>query len=386
MTDKKVANQPSMSKNTEITTPSENDENVDFALEQNITICQNCEKEHNTEFKFCPHCGQQTNDELTVGVLFYNTIANYFSFDARFFRSFIPLVFKPGILAKRFVSGKRLMYLHPAQMYLFISVVFFFLFSFKIREYNANFDKALEKGFEMEKSKDSININPIDSSAIAKMRKPLEGKNLVPGLSEQEQKEFDSILTAASNPKNLKNNFNFGYDTAKLDSLIAIDAPEKEQLKAVGMKDDAGFFKKQFFRQLIKFHKNKGGGIVQALFDSVPISLFFLLPIFALLLKIFYWRRGRFAHHLVFSFYYFSFLFTVMCIIFGINYIVEIPDWIDFLVLLSTFFYLVFALRNYYEQGFFISLIKSSMLTFIYMMVVAPMTVMIVLILGFLFY
>jgi len=376
-----------MAKNTEITNTSENDDSIDFALEQNITTCQNCEQEHDINFNFCPHCGQQTNEELTVGVLFYNTIANYFSFDARFFRSFIPLVFKPGILAKRFVSGKRLMYLHPAQMYLFISVVFFFLFSFKIREYNADLDKALEKGFQLEQSQDSINVNPIDSATVAKLSAPLKNENgLLSGMSDEERKELDSIITNASQPSNLNNDFSFGYDTKKLDSLIAIGAPEKQQLQAVGMKEDAGFITKLFYKQLIKFHKNKGGGILQAVFDSVPISLFVLLPIFALLLKVFYWRRGRFAHHLVFSFYYFSFLFTILCIIFGINYIIEIPDWIDFLVLLSTFFYLVFAVRNYYEQGFFISLIKSSMLTFIYMMVVAPMTVIIVLALGFLFY
>ena len=376
-----------MAKNTEITNTSENDDSIDFALEQNITTCQNCEQEHDINFNFCPHCGQQTNEELTVGVLFYNTIANYFSFDARFFRSFIPLVFKPGILAKRFVSGKRLMYLHPAQMYLFISVVFFFLFSFKIREYNADLDKALEKGFQLEQSQDSINVNPIDSATVAKLSAPLKNENgLLSGMSDEERKELDSIITNASQPSNVNNDFSFGYDTKKLDSLIAIGAPEKQQLQAVGMKEDAGFITKLFYKQLIKFHKNKGGGILQAVFDSVPISLFVLLPIFALLLKVFYWRRGRFAHHLVFSFYYFSFLFTILCIIFGINYIIEIPDWIDFLVLLSTFFYLVFAVRNYYEQGFFISLIKSSMLTFIYMMVVAPMTVIIVLALGFLFY
>ena len=375
-----------MSKNTDITNPSENDENVDFALEQNITTCQNCEKEHNIQFDFCPHCGQQANEELTVGVLFYNTIANYFSFDARFFRSFIPLVFKPGILAKRFVSGKRLMYLHPAQMYLFISVVFFFLFSFKVREYSASFDKGIQEASLFDESVDSLNSKSIDSATIARLSKPLKNTNFISGLSEQEQKEFDSIIAAASRPDYAKNNMPFGYDTKKLDSLIAIDAPEKEQLHAVGMKEDAGFLNRQFHRQLIKFHKNRGGGALQAFFDSVPISLFFLLPIFALLLKVFYWRRGRFAHHLVFSFYYFSFLFTVLSIIIGVNYIVEIPDWIDFLVFLSTFLYLVLAVRNYYEQGFFISLIKTSMISFVYMMIVAPMAVMIMLALSFLLY
>lgn len=376
-----------MAKNSDITNPIENEDNVDFVLEAHITACQNCESEHDIDFEFCPHCGQQTNDELTVGVLFYNTIANYFSFDARFFRSFIPLVFKPGILAKRFVSGKRLMYLHPAQMYLFISVVFFFMFSFTVREYNANFDKVLEEGFKLEQSKDSVNINPIDSATVERIKAPLKNDNgLLSGMSDQERQELDSLITTVSTPSNSKNNIDFGYNTKKLDSLIAIGASEKEQLLAIGMNEDAGFLTQQFYKQVIKFHKNRGGGIVQAIFDSVPISLFILLPIFALLLKVFYWRRGRFAHHLVFSFYYFSFLFTVLCIIIGVNYIIEIPNWIDFLVVLSTFFYLVFAVRNYYEQGFFISLIKSSMLTFMYMIFVVPLAIMIMLGLSFLFY
>ena len=204
--------------------------------------------------------------------------------------------------------------------------------------------------------------------------------------SEQEQKEFDSIITVASSPDYAKNNMPFGYDRKKLDSLIAVNASENEQLRAVGMKEGAGFLNRQFHKQVIKFHKNKGGGALQAFFDSVPISLFFLLPIFAILLKVFYWRRGRFAHHLVFSFYYFSFLFTVMCIILGINYIIDIPDWIDFLVVLSTFFYLVLAVKNYYEQDIFISFIKTSMISFVYMMIVAPMAVMIMLALSFLLY
>ena len=69
-----------------------------------VILCQNCENEHKIEFKFCPHCGQQTKEDLTVGVLFYNTISNYFSFDARFLRSFIPLMFKPGFIAKKEVE------------------------------------------------------------------------------------------------------------------------------------------------------------------------------------------------------------------------------------------------------------------------------------------
>lgn len=90
--------------------------------------CKNCEKTIDDSYEYCPYCGQEAVDNLTFGVLFSNTIENYFSIDARFFRSFGTLMFKPGVLARRFVDGKRLKYLHPAQFYLFISVVFFFLF------------------------------------------------------------------------------------------------------------------------------------------------------------------------------------------------------------------------------------------------------------------
>jgi hypothetical protein len=365
---------------------SDSEDLTDIALEPSNTVCQNCEKTHDIEFEFCPHCGQQANDKLTVGVLFYNTIANYFSFDARFFRSFIPLVFRPGLLAKRFVSGKRLMYLHPAQMYLFISVIFFFLFSFKIREYNSSFDSALKKGFETVE-KDTVNTNPMDSTTVKKLNETFKKQGLMSGLSDQERKELDSVFAAVSQPQNVKNNFTFGYDREKLDSLIIADAPEKEQLKAVGMEDDAGFIKKAFYRQLIKFHKNKGGGIVQALFDAIPISLFILLPIFALILKVFFWRRGTFAHHLVFSFYYFSFLFVTMSIVLAVNYFVlDIPDWIDWLIVMSTFFYLVFAMRTFYQQNLIISFIKASISSFIYMMFVVPIAATIMLTLSFFFY
>ena len=233
--------------------------NLNEYLKKNkeIVTNKNCEEIFEEGFEFCPHCGQKAKDELTIGVLFYNTISNYFSFDARFFKSFLPLLFKPGYLASKFIAGKRLLYLHPAQMYLFISVVFFFMFSFKVREYSASFDKGRQEASLFEESKDSLNSKPIDSATIARISMPLKNTNFVPGLSEQEQKEFDSIITVASSPDYAKNNMPFGYDRKKLDSLIAVNASENEQLRAVGMKEGAGFLNRQFHKQVIKFHKNK---------------------------------------------------------------------------------------------------------------------------------
>ncbi|MBT8286727.1 MAG: DUF3667 domain-containing protein [Flavobacteriaceae bacterium] len=352
-------------------------------MSESTVSCKNCNKEFKEGFEFCPHCGQKAKDDLTLGVLFYNTISNYFSFDARFIKSFLPLMFRPGYVAKQFVSGKRLLYLHPAQYYLFVSVVFFFLFSFKVREYNSNVDKALKKSFDSESVVPGIDMKPLDSMAAKELSESIKKNQAITGMSDEDVAKLDSIMVDGNNnPGNLT----FSYDKNKVDSLIAIDAKEPEILKAMGMKDNAGFFVKRFYQQLLKFQKNSGGGIVQAFFDSIPIALFILLPIFAVLLKIFYWRRGRFSHHLVFSFYFFSFLFILMSLIIGVNYIVEIPDWIDWLIILSSFFYLWLALRNFYQQGLFLSLIKSGFISFFYMLLILPLALTVMITASFFFY
>ena len=356
-------------------------------MEDKKTICKNCEQEFQESFQFCPYCGQKSKDDLTMGVLFYNTISNYFSVDARFLKSFFPLLFRPGYLAKKFVEGKRLLYLHPAQYYLFTSVVFFFLFSFQAREYNQKVDNVLKKGFENEQilNLDSIQKNNLDSVSVTKLTKPLSDQQIITGMDEEELKKLDSIIKTEANSDDI-GSINFGFNKKKLDSLITADAPEAEQLKSMGMDDDAGFLERRFYVQMLKFQKNSGVGILQALFDSIPIALFFLLPIFAFILKIFYWKRGSFPHHLVFSFYYFSYLFTVMGIVMLVNLFWKIPDWINGVVTALSYIYLLIAVKQFYRQGYFISFIKTGMVTFIYLIFVLPIALAVMLTASFLFY
>lgn len=354
---------------------------------KNIT-CKNCENSFQEEFDFCPHCGQKSKDDLTIGLLFYNTVSNYFSFDARFFKSFIPLMIRPGYIARTFVEGKRLMFLHPAQFYLFISVIFFFLFSFIARKQQLEFNKSMEKGIEnikvIDTNKINNKINQLDSTVIANFKEQVnENEALKDVIDNEEVKALDSLITLNMNQEKKPLNFNF---TKELDSLIEIDAPLEEQLKAIGMKDSASGFNKRVHKQLLKIYKQRGGGVVQAFYDSVPIAMFFLLPIFAFILKIFFYRRGRFSHHLVFSFYYFSFLFTVFSLIILTNFIWDIPDWIDWLIVLSTFFYLFLAINHFYRQGYILSFIKSGFVSFFYLSFVIPLAFVLMVVAALMFY
>jgi len=357
-------------------------------MSQELHTCSNCETQFDSSFKFCPECGQNREDDLTLSVLFYNTIANYFSFDARFFRSFGPLMTKPGFLPFKFVEGKRLKYIHPAQVYLFISVIFFFIFSFYTRDSRSSIDKAMKDDeivFGNKSGKEKINeIIASDSivvdSILTKVKENIDPEEsaVVDSIFNEYKlapKTSDTISKASNNEKQ-KWQTNFGFDGKKVDSLVSIGATDDQIFKEMGMENDAGFFKRKFYSQMLKFYKDRGlGAIWQTFFDSIPIAMFFLLPIFALLLKVFYYRKGRYAHHLVFSFYFFSFLFVVMAIVLGINRIWDMPDWIDTLIVLSTFFYFYIAVKKFYQQGSFISFLKSSVISFMFLGVVLLATI-----------
>jgi hypothetical protein len=348
-------------------------------METKQVKCKNCEKPYKEGFQFCPHCGQKTNDELTLSVLFYNTISNYFSFDARFLKSFIPLMIKPGYLAKKFIEGKRLMYLHPAQMYLFISVVFFFLFSFSIAEWEkeaVRFNEKIAKAPLQIDMPDEAKAE-LDSVKNMEVLKNLKNNKAILGLKDEDLKKADSIIQTDTDDINMSWDFN----KKKIDSLIAVGAEENVIYKEMGMSDDASYFERRMYRGVLNLAKGTGAGnMLRRAFDAVPITMFILLPLFALILKIFYFRKGRYSYHLVFTFYLFSFLFMLFAILMAINrFVIEIPGWILTLIVLSTFFYFYFGLLRFYERNWFTTLLKATVISTIFSIFVVITTVSLVL-------
>ncbi|WP_298540151.1 DUF3667 domain-containing protein [uncultured Aquimarina sp.] len=329
--------------------------------------CKNCEQSFEKSFDYCPYCGQEAADNLTFGVLFSNTIGNYFAVDARFFKSFIPLMTKPGILARLFVDGKRLSYLHPAQFYLFISVVFFFAFSFTVRKADDSLNKTFKKEFSKESALDPEEIKK-DSIGLEIAKKALTNNAGLSKIAKKDLKVFDSVMSAEQ--KSSKNSFSF--KRKQLDSLIAIEAPLEEKLKFMGLEEGDSGITKKFLTQILKFYEQKGGGILKTLYDTIPITMFLMLPLFAFLLKIFYWKRGTFAHHMVFSFYFFTFVFTSCCFLILINSIVGIPIWLQILFFFSFIIYLILAFRNFYKSSWIGALLKGFFVSYIYVIIIIP--------------
>ncbi len=344
------------------------------------TKCKNCDSDFKSGFQFCPHCGMKDKEELTLGILFYNTLNNYLLWDSKFLKSFIPLMSKPGFLPKRFIEGKRLSYLHPAQLYLFVTFVFFFLFSFQMNKVEEN----LNEDFKAQSTKvlNEIERKEMDSIERSEIRATLNSNKLLSGMTD---KQIDSIV----NQKEIKsgNNVLFGYESQKIDSLLTVGASKESIYIAMGMDDNPGWFDRMLYPRLLKFHQDrKAGTIWMSMINTTPIALFILLPIFAFFLKLFFWKKGRYAYHLVFSFYFFAFIFTVFSILLISNFIIDVPNWIDFLIALSTFIYLVIAVKRFYNQRLFYSVLKSGIVSLVFLVVLVPIAFLVLGFISFLSY
>jgi Protein of unknown function (DUF3667) len=87
------------------------------------TNCLNCGAE--VTGKFCQECGQENADSHEN---FFHLVGHYtadfFHFDSKVPRSVILLLTKPGFLTKEYWQGRRIRYIHPLRLFLFISVLF----------------------------------------------------------------------------------------------------------------------------------------------------------------------------------------------------------------------------------------------------------------------
>lgn len=247
-------------------------------------------------------------------------------------------------------------------------------------------DEKLKEGFEsFEETDSTVAVTAVDSFTLGKTFNQIEKQSGVIPLKAKDKENIEAldslIKTSSAQSNNRRNLFNH-----KMDSLIAAKAPDDVLFKEMGMEDDATAFDRKLYAQALKFYKKRGGGILQAFYDTIPISMFILLPIFALILKLLNLKRGRFSHHLVFSFYFFSFLFVTFSVMLLINFIWDIPVWIEVLVTMSTFFYLFLAVKEFYNQGYFKSFLKTSIASFLFLMFVLPTAAGLIALAAFMFY
>jgi Protein of unknown function (DUF3667) len=318
--------------------------------------CLNCNATING--RYCSICGQENLEPQEsvwhLIVHFFNDITH---FDGKFFSSVKYVVTKPGFLSSEYVAGRRMSYLNPVRFYVFTSFIFFLiLFSFFVKEEDL---KLEEKDVAVMSAQDSI-----------KLKESLKGLDTTLPKSIFKNGKISSIIDSAK-----KNNRN--------DTINFLGPSKYRDRKEFDSLDKLGLVKEGFLKRGLidkQFHlKEKYGNdkvktlnaLVDAILHLIPQILFLTLPFFALILKLLYLRRTKYYYvaHIIFTIHFYIFVYIQILLINFVSKIAELTHlaWlydVSIVLGLLIFFYMYKAMRNFYEQGRWKTLLKLSILSF----------------------
>lgn len=307
--------------------------------------------------KFCPNCGQE-NLEMHENFLHLalHSVGHYFHFESKLFNSIVPLFTKPGYLTKEYFAGKRASHLNPVSMYIFISILFFFLFTANT---NINKREIMDENAAAEKpATETENIQKAVTLAKNKLNKDVAAGEI----SEKTAAYTYTILD--------KTEAAIDTSQAKPNEAVIYTKPVTEaEQKAVEEAEESGIFYalKTKFKQVAdddlssELYKNK-------LVSHLPKIMFILLPLFALILKFVHWRSSKlYVEHLIYSVHVHSFLFLFISLLIILSWIMPfLSDWLSFLGSMMILWYIYRSMRNIYGNSRWRTISKFFLLFFAY--------------------
>lgn len=349
----------------------------EFKKDKRGSTCLNCEQTISPNDHFCPNCGQINNTgRISLNYYFQEYLSGFFSFDNRFFKTIIPLIFKPGKVTREFIEGKRKKYVNPFQLYLNITILFFLLIGLfstinNFKEAQKISDVSQNNPEDLTKALDTINKLLINENAKAKTE-DVETEDAFINF----EFEKDSIIGNDLQPKNKKDTITnstekffikinefMKYDNEHED--VDIPTALNELDYKVNNRNIFYFSKAQNINKFIEdaaFRKSYGDHLV----SKISIALFFLLPIFTLIVALLYIRnKYHYSEHLVFVFHTQTVFFILLTFFMLFDRIFK-TEWGTSLAILLFLIYLFIALRNFYRQGWFKTFIKYFILNTFY--------------------
>jgi len=369
------------------------------------TQCENCGSE--LQGQYCHQCGQSIHNPIRhASHALEEVFESFWHLDGRVFRTLRDLVV-PARLACNYIAGHRARYITPLRLFVILSVLTFFVGQMTVDFNNATVeldgknsiesaktvaeverlrDKALKgiaKGRTNAKGAPFVNESLAAAEAevreqaaerIAELQSVAPGKpssaaaasadakaaaDATPVDSEDDDKA-PKLTIGRNGPWDAKTNpVKIGWLPAFANHWLNVKIGRAVE-NAPRLQNDAEFRKRVFL-------------------GSVPTALFVLMPVFALLLKLFYIRKHRlYLEHLVVALYSHAFLLLSLLTIFvlvGVERFVPatarvLLGWVEGAVWVWMPIYLLLMQKRVYGQGWIVTLVKYFALGTAYMVLV----------------
>jgi len=333
-----------------------------------LPACANCHYafEPNGPDEFCPRCGQQ-NHEVNIGFghVVEEFLEGVFHFDGKVFRTAGLLLFKPGQLTKRFLDGKRVPYVPPIRLYVFISFVFFALLSF-LRGHN-------------ERDNQLVVDTSFDSPRTEKATKPT-GPGLTPAGIPAPSAAKAPAKEAATDKKEATTSLHLtGMNFSREEAFRLPKHPTEAQVDSAILSkgNQPGFLNRRAVRAMVRWRDVTWEEGIHQVLRGASLMMFLLMPLAALLLKAAYFRQRRhYVSHLVFTVHMHCFLFVYLVLMMLLEK-ANLPETVYTVLAGLPVVYFLVALHTFYQQSWLKTLLKSAGLGLAYSFVLAAATVLV---------
>ncbi len=329
---------------------------------------------------YCYACGQPKKGLIRhlSGIIgdFFDTV---FSLDARIWRTLAPLYFRPGYLSNEYFAGRRVRYVTPLRLYFFLSIIAFLVISLV-----ANFGDvsgpdgkgfvrtgpsapltAAEREAELAKIEESLKFLPAE--AAQKIREEAAADLARESASVAARERADAVEDAEDEDEDEdEDDVNITFDDGKRWHKT------ENPLTLGWLSDDLNRALNEEIEVLLEKIKriNKDPApFVRELFSIAPQALFLILPLFALLLKLFYlFKRRLYMEHMIVALHSHSFLcfsLLVLVALAGLETLVSgiavLEPLVDFTIIAAGIWiplYLLVMQRRVYRQNWFMTVLK----------------------------
>jgi hypothetical protein len=338
----------------------------------------------------CYRCGQPVDGLVRhFGSIMGDFLDTVLNIDARVFRTLWPLLSKPGYLSNEYFAGRRVRYVSPVRLFVFLSIVTFFVAQLVMPAWgpgSVNFD-----------DRDSIDKASTVAEVVAARDQTLDGletaRNKVPdvpgaragierGEAKVRAKAERRIAELQHKAPPASATPDDGSDEESLDFNGRPWDPKTNPLRVGWLPQFANDW---INRQVGKGKANLAGlkkdpdRLKNAVLSALPSTLFILLPIFALMLKIVYFfKRRLYMEHLIVALHSHAFLCLSLLLVSGFSVLGgAVPalstatGWAEALLFLWMPVYLLLMQKRIYGQGWIMTILKYLVLGICYSILLA---------------
>lgn len=363
--------------------------------------CLNCRADIRPLDAYCRQCGQKVDDnKLGLSKVLSEFFENYISLDSRFGRSIVPFLFKPGYLSQQFIIGRRRGFANPFRLYILSSILFFFCLSSQVDPNTGVGDPIINiqpEELENFRGLDSLRLSKPDKELDSETKKALnelsdstfkiaykylpesQRKKVLNQLDEQDLKELGlladtSLLRKDVEPitENVKSEASTGVGMADVAQYRDSTHLSNEEVYDILIGDEqVPFHKEIVFKRMIRLSRADDNDLRRYIVGNLSLAMFVLLPLFALVLKLFYFRRNKYyVAHLIHTIYLQSFAFILYSLSLSLLNLFptleESKGALLFFTFLIFFVYFLFSLKRLYSQGYGKTFLKTVLLTIAY--------------------